>query len=281
LAVSESASKSQPCIATATAPTRHFEHVVVIVLENEDYDAAKTCFDGLVSQYGGRAFDNFHGLFHHSYPNYLAMVGGQQFPELCTLYSDHEVVLPDDDRHRSIADRLTENGLTWRDYAEGYSCDCRYASRHVPFLSFASTMKRDPQNVVDAADPNRGFLHDAAGPSFPSYAFYSPNLDNDGHDTCITFACNWVKEFLAGVPPERWNDSLVIVTFDEASGSDAANNQIATVFLGPLVTNGRVAEHYNHYNVLRTIEDNFGLAPLADGDCKAVPITGIWKNDHP
>jgi len=35
--------------------------------------------------------------------------------------------------------------------------------------------------------------------------------------------------------------------------------------------------HYTHYSVLRTIEDNFGLEPLAEGDRNAEPITDIWK----
>ncbi len=35
--------------------------------------------------------------------------------------------------------------------------------------------------------------------------------------------------------------------------------------------------HYTHYSVLRTIEDNFDLEPLAEGDRNAEPITDIWK----
>jgi hypothetical protein len=35
--------------------------------------------------------------------------------------------------------------------------------------------------------------------------------------------------------------------------------------------------HYTHYSVLRTIEDNFGLEPLAEGDRDAAPIKDIWK----
>jgi hypothetical protein len=38
-----------------------------------------------------------------------------------------------------------------------------------------------------------------------------------------------------------------------------------------------LAVRYNHYNVLRTIEDNFGLEPLTANDRDAAPITDIWK----
>ena len=38
-----------------------------------------------------------------------------------------------------------------------------------------------------------------------------------------------------------------------------------------------LAKHYTHYNVLRTVEDNFGLEPLTANDREAEPIAGIWK----
>jgi hypothetical protein len=36
---------------------------------------------------------------------------------------------------------------------------------------------------------------------------------------------------------------------------------------------------YNHYSVLRTVEDNFGVGPLHQdsGDGAASVISGIWK----
>jgi hypothetical protein len=40
-----------------------------------------------------------------------------------------------------------------------------------------------------------------------------------------------------------------------------------------------VKKEYNHYSVLRTIEDNFNLEPLhkESGDGKTEVITDIWK----
>jgi hypothetical protein len=35
--------------------------------------------------------------------------------------------------------------------------------------------------------------------------------------------------------------------------------------------------HHTHYDMLRTIEDNFGLQPLTEGDRNATAITDIWK----
>jgi hypothetical protein len=48
---------------------------------------------------------------------------------------------------------------------------------------------------------------------------------------------------------------------------------------GAMVKPQEITAAYNHYSVLRTIEDNFGLDPIhkESGDGTASVITGIWK----
>src|SRR5689334_4525980 len=61
------------------APPRanSFDHVLIIVLENQDYDFVRkdNAMGALESE--GASFSDFHGLFHPSYPNYLSMVCGK------------------------------------------------------------------------------------------------------------------------------------------------------------------------------------------------------------
>jgi len=92
----------------------------------------------------------------------------------------------------------------------------------------------------------------------------------------------WLSTFLEKTFPEKLRKgTLVIVTFDESDRN--ADNRIYTLFLGDMVKDPSQLDpkvldrHYTHYNVLRTIEDNFGLQPLAEGDRDAAPITDIWK----
>jgi hypothetical protein len=124
--------------------------------------------------------------------------------------------------------------------------------------------------------------------------FYSPNLDDDGHDPTsnpqegLKKASDWLRVFLTTwlhfddttwVPKdEQMKRTLVIVTFDESEGNDKPE-RIYTVFLGSMVKPQEITTAYNHYSVLRTIEDNFGLDPLhkESGDGTASVITGIWK----
>ena len=124
--------------------------------------------------------------------------------------------------------------------------------------------------------------------------FYSPNLDDDGHDPTsnpqegLKKASDWLSVFLTTwlrfddttwVPKdEQLKRTLVIVTFDESEGNNKPE-RIYTVFLGAMVKPGAVTAAYDHYSVLRTIEDNFGLDPIhkESGDGAASVITGIWK----
>ena len=61
---------------------------------------------------------------------------------------------------------------------------------------------------------------------------------------------------------EQMKRALVIVTFDESEG-DNEPERIYTVFLGSMVKPEEVTAAYDHYSVLRTIEDNFWLDPIS------------------
>ena len=93
-------------------------------------------------------------------------------------------------------------------------------------------------------------------------------------------ASSWLNKFLKESFPldEKMKGTLVVVvvSFDESVYFEKTE-RIYTVFLGDMVKPGEVTNTYTHYSVLRTIEDNFGLAPLNSGDSNAVPITEVWK----
>jgi acid phosphatase len=69
------------------------------------------------------------------------------------------------------------------------------------------------------------------------------------------------------------NNSLLIVTFDE--DDNGSRNQIPTVFYGAHVRPGNYSEQINHYNVLATVEQMYGL-PKTGYAANAAPITDIW-----
>ncbi|MBV9573644.1 MAG: hypothetical protein JOY93_06285 [Acidobacteriales bacterium] len=280
-----------------SASTRHFEHVLIVVLENQAYVSAIK--DPYLKQLAeeGVEFTNFHGVEHPSYPNYLAMISGSTCG-MHGLLGDDQKTFPDDSQHKTIGD-----GLDWKNYAESYPGvpgktpylgDDRphaYARKHVPFLSFEKVQKHAYKNVVsvNTNDPHNAFITDVENSrkdpkdskykALPAYMFYSPNMNDDGHDTNLGTASTWLKNFLVNwFPPEARAGTLIVVTFDESEPPERKTNHIYTVLLGDMVTKGKkINERYDHFDVLRTIEDNFGLPTLNYGDAKAKVIKGIWN----
>jgi hypothetical protein len=273
-------------------PGTHFQRVLIIVLENQNFRASsKDPYLARLAQQGAN-FTNFRAISHPSYPNYLAMVSGSTFG----VQGDGQVNFPDDEEHATIA-----NFLDWRGYAEDYPespspfLDDRgkYARKHVPFLSFARIQKLGASRMqsVDTRDPHNRFVTDIQNfRSDPQkhplarYMFYSPNMDDDGHDPYLDpakglrKASRWLNNFLDNWCPldDKMKGTLVVVTYDESQDHEKTN-RIYTVFLGDMVKHGDVDKLYSHYSVLKTIEDNFGLPALHAGDREAEPISGIWK----
>jgi hypothetical protein len=106
-----------------------------------------------------------------------------------------------------------------------------------------------------------------------------PNQVNDMHhgkdpDTIQT-GDRWLQEHLdAYVQWAQHHNSLLIVTWDEDNKKE--NNRIATLFVGPMVQAGRYDQRITHDNVLRTIEDLYGLSH-SGATADAAPIAKIWK----
>lgn len=286
--------------AAARARAHHFDRVVIIVLENVDYELAIQNKDLAALAAMGASFTNFHALFHPSYPNYLAMIAGTDFAthKRPFVLADNQVNFPDDPAHRTIADRLVAAGLDFKQYAEELPAGpCpwnlsgqhvaqkrgNYVRRHVPFLSFREVQQKLCDHVVrvDSSIANNIFVQDVSK-GLVAYSFYTPNMNHNGHDTGVAVAGAWVHKFLDQTFPEKLRKgTLVVVTFDESGGNP--DNRIYTLFLGDMVKEAAqqdpaaLGKRYTHYNVLRTIEDDFGLEPLTTNDREAQPIMDIWK----
>ncbi len=108
----------------------------------------------------------------------------------------------------------------------------------------------------------------------PQVAIVVPNQTNDMHNGTIQQGDSWLKHNIdAYVKWAQSHNSLLIVTWDEDDGS--GDNRIPTLFVGPMVKAGSYSQRIDHYDVLRTLEDMYGLKPLGHS-AKAHPITGIW-----
>lgn len=263
-------------VAPASRGMAEVHRIVMVVLENTDEvnAIAQPFLSELASR--GALLRNYHALTHPSLPNYIAMVAGSTYG----VVDDKALVL--DAPH--LGDLFDARGLRWKVYAEGYPGDCftglqsgRYVRRHVPFLNFASLQNdraRCNAAIVNATE----FDADIAADALPAFAMYIPDLDNDGHDTGVAFADAWLRRRFGPLldDPQFMKGTLLIVMFDE--GTTSGPNVVYCAFYGAGIAAPTVnRDFYDHYSLLRTIEEIFHLGTLQRNDEAADIIRGIWR----
>lgn len=259
-----------------TAGMAEVQRVLVVVLENEDQARAEEqpYLASLAAR--GALLRGYHALTHPSQPNYIAFAAGSAYG----VASDSTVNL--DVPH--LGDLLDAQSIPWKVYAENYPGNCYlgatsglYVRKHVPFLDFADVQRdhdRCSRTIVDASQ----FDADVRNGTLPRFAFYVPNLRNDGHDTTVTFADAWLKERFEPLlaDPKFSQGLLFIVTFDE--GRENGPNTVYCSLSGAGVRPGAVSDaYYDHYSLLRTIEELFHAGTLGHHDAQADVIGDIWR----
>ena len=122
------------------------------------------------------------------------------------------------------------------------------------------------------------YAADIAASHLPQWMMVTPNIVNDGHDTTIDFAGQWLQYWLVPMLQDsRFNDprTLVVLTFDETE-TYSVNNRVFTLLLGgaiPAKLKGTTDNtYYTHYSTLSTVQANWGLDCLGRQDTnKYVP----------
>jgi acid phosphatase len=254
---------------TALAQVPKPAHVVVVIEENHGYSqiigsSQAPYINTLATQ--GALFTSSHALTHPSQPNYLGLFSG-------STQGITDDSCPHTFAAQSLESELIAAGKTFVGYSEGLpavgSTACtsgRYVRKHAPWTDFSKDHSSDNQ-------PFSNFPTSFA--KLPTVAWVIPNLDDDMHDGTIQQADSWLQtHLLAYATWAKNNNSLLIVQWDEDQGT--TTNHIATMFVGPMVKPGKYSETINHYNILRTIEDMYGLAHLGSS-AGAKAITNVWK----
>ena len=168
-----------------------------------------------------------------------------------------------------------------------------YATRHNPFVYFHSIIDTPTcaKNVVGLD----ALTADLAKPKTTrNLSYITPNLCHDGHDhPCVdgqpgglvsadAFLGEWVPKILASKAFKK--DGLLVVTFDESEiGADSSDccgptptpnveqpgiqgpggGRVGAVIVSPFVKPGTTSDTpYNHYALLCSMEDAFGLSHL-------------------
>ncbi|CDO95216.1 unnamed protein product [Kluyveromyces dobzhanskii CBS 2104] len=279
-AIEQAIASTVPAEETSSVEGAAFKNFYIIYLENTDYDkaAGDESLAWLATQ--GITLTNYWALTHPSEPNYLASVSGDYF----ALDDDRFIALPSN--VSTIVDLLDTKGISWAEYQEhspyagfeGFNYSNQetfandYVRKHNPLVLFDSVTNNETRlaNIKNFED----FDADVANKKLPQYAFITPNMTNDGHDTTIKFAGKWAKDFLEPLLQNEYfmNDTLVLLTFDE-NETYSIKNKVFSVLLGGVIPDSLKGTtddtFYDHYTQLSSVQANWDLPHLGRHDFDA------------
>jgi phosphatidylinositol-3-phosphatase len=182
-----------------------------------------------------------------------------------------------------------------QDGTQAATANDQYAARHNPFVYFHSLVDGSPSPCQTHVLPFSQFQTSLTNPA--NWNWITPNLCDDGHDSpckgpdvtganpgpggltsANAFLAKWVPIIEAS--PEYQNGGMIVITFDEASTSDFSSccgelpgttgvqsaapgfggGKVGAVLLSPAIHPHTSSCAYNHFSMLRTYEDLFGVS---------------------
>lgn len=256
--------------APASAGIPWPDHIVIVIEENKTYtqivgNPDAPYINSLALQ--GALFSRSSGVGYPSQPNYLALFSG-------TMQEVGDNSCPHTFRGDNLGSELIRAGLSFGSFSESMpsvgfqGCEDRhYVRKHNPCVNWQGV------NIPATANmPYTSFPKDYS--MLPTVSIVIPDMDHDMHDGSIRAGDDWLKRELDSfVRWARTNNSLLILTWDEDDHKN--HNHIPTIFVGPMVKAGVYTMPINHYHVLRTIEEMYGLRHLGNSE-HAPAITNVW-----
>jgi hypothetical protein len=196
---------------------------------------------------------------------------------------------------QTLVDQLEAHHLMWKAYMQsmpgvGYTGGYAglYGQKHDPFMYFAS-IRNNPARMQRIV-PYTQFATDLQSTSFPDFAWITPDVCNDMHgapgcssyDGLIAQGDAFVHSAVSAImaSPAWKQGSAIVIAWDESDASNAGCCNSPTGLGGVVLGGGNVplivitshgphhvvlgSQSYNHYSLLATIEQLWGLGCLAN-----------------
>jgi hypothetical protein len=243
-----------------------------------------------------------HAVRHPSQPNYLELYSGSNQGTIQDGHpgsTSEPFSSPPPFTTSNLGAALRGAGFSFATYSQtlpsiGFDGDSNgaYQRKHNPVTNWMNDINPTANQYPSTLDqPFTTFQQIANSPggfaNLPTVSFVVPDQNFDMHDGTIQAADDWLKTNIIDtyLPWAMTHNSLLIVTWDE-DGDNTATNQIPTIFAGARVKPGNYTETnlnannphvasptdpgiqtptgtaMNHYNVLATMEDVYGLAHI-------------------
>lgn len=247
-------------------------HIFLITMGNREFsdiisNRNAPYVNDLVTKYA--LADRYYAIRHPGLPNYLALLGGHTFgiDEACTDCTVNEL---------NLVDELEAKGKTWKSYQEDLPGPCalesqagNYVRIHNPFLYFQDI--RTNSMRCNRVVPLSQLPLDLKSGYVPDFVWITPNQQHDMHVGSVADGDRWLASFVPSILDSSvWqqNSLLVIVWTEGASNSgccDVSGGQAPLVVVSSHGKHGfQSTELATPYNLLRTIEDAWGLKQLGE-----------------
>ncbi|HEY0529703.1 MAG TPA: acid phosphatase [Gemmatimonadaceae bacterium] len=195
----------------------------------------------------------------------------------------------------TIGDRLSEKGISWGWYAEGWNAAAAgsapggFAFHHQPFVYFsryAPGTDARAQHLKDLSEFDRA----ASNGTLPAVSFIEPTENHTEHPgNSILAGENEVIRIINEVRSSaNWPSTAIFITYDENGGfwdhvAPPAGDRwgpgvrVPTIVISPLARKGYV-DHtiYDTTSLLAFIEHRWGLSALGSRDASANDMTAAF-----
>jgi hypothetical protein len=256
------------------------QHIIWIWFENRELSQITAATAPYFASFAAANvnFTNFYGVTHPSQPNYLNAFSGSNQGVIDNNYCTFPASTD------NLAKQLATAGKSWRVYAQNFPGSCfdgssntggvdgpgvggQYVRKHSPAIGFESVRLNPTQ--CSYIQPLANF-----DPTV-NFAFVVPNMTNDMHDGTTAQGDAFLQAFVplvTGSPD--WDHTLLIVSFDEGTTNLNGGGHIYTAAKAPWLAPANVSTFYNHFSVLRTIEEVYGL-PFLGSAATATTMTEL------
>ncbi|MEY9859279.1 hypothetical protein ABH935_004907 [Catenulispora sp. GAS73] len=317
LALSLDTAASAPTLSVPASTVPGYDHVFVVMMENNNYSASSNTVDGGAGIIGdsaapyinntlvpmGSLLTNYHGNTHSSDPNYEAIAFGNSFGR-----SNHST--PGADCITDPTCAATNNGLdyyldgagkTWKQYVQSQTSNCQtsnsgnYESDDVPFY-YDPKMQSDNAYCQAHWQPLPQLMNTdlASTATTPNFVWADADSCYDMEGCGIASGDTWLSQNLPTIfnsPAWTQQKSLLVLTWDEDGANSPGgfgpgqSNQVATIVIGSQGTvkaGYQDPSRYDHYSTARVIEGALGLtSSMTNNDKWATPYNEVFTNGAP
>ncbi len=242
-----------------TAPTGPIKHIVVIIMENKEYEnvvgSPDAAYENALASKYALAGDYF-AVSHPSLPNYLALIAGDTFgvasdcqPTDCSFpYAT-----------TTITNLLDAHRLSWKEYAESMPVNCSqktsedglYEPKHNPFVYFSritgtygdgSTSPYCNSHVVSMDQ----FWADSITANLPAFSMITPNVCDDAHSCQLSAGDKWLSTYVPLMTNSPSFPSMALfIVYDEGSSGQGvgpgAGGHVVCLLVSPFAKPGYVS----------------------------------------